>query len=560
MKATATGISLKPYLLAVKEHCESLSKQELVETLLELAQEMSAGSRKEFLDKLRVLSPRFVSKEEEIPLDVEAQLLERIAELQEEIETRIESIEDGTYWDDYEGGYDEEEEPESVTEDQSKELEQLFLDAGDLFMNDHLDAAQRVYRALFDFLNANEYISSAYLPALLELREARARYCHCVYETADPARLLDDFYESMVVDATMNSYRLDLSSEPFPMLRDVVDARVEKLKDFEWFLPAWEKKVALCNSARAAVLRMEALQWLEGGANEGLSRLAREWKSEQPFGYLFWIQHLEVCENWHGVRDACLEAMEVLPHSSFREQATESLIKVATVLGDKELLLLGKRERFLSVPKQTNLLELLQEAEIQNLRSRELDVILAFKEGIKKSMDVYTGFYLEILLMAGQLDDAFNEGKTEKGVGWSSGKAGILFASILSVLTGNNHKTVTIQSLLKEHARNSSSEIIKGLMLVSLTESKKRQYLMWTDNICRERVEQIVSNQHRNAYDRAARAMGAVAECYVHLNKKDNAIRLLNEFVRIKFPRHSAFRAEVKRVVNGSALLKCLHL
>ena len=559
MKATATGISLKPYLLAVKEHCESLSKQELVETLLEMAQETPAGSRTEFLDKLHVLSPRFVSKEEEIPLDVEAQLLERIAELQEEIETRIESIEDGTYWDDYEGGYDEEEEPESVTEDQSSELEQLFLDAGDLFMDDHLDAAQRVYRALFDFLNANEYISSAYLPALLELREARARYCRCVYETADPARLLDDFYESMAVDATMNTYRLDLSRELFPMLRDVVDARVEKLNGWEWFLPAWEKKLAICNSARAAILRMEALQWLEGGADEGISRLAREWKSEQPYGYLFWIQHLEACENWHGVRDACLEAMKVLPHGGFREQATESLIKAAMVLGDKVLLLLGKRECFLSVPKQTNLFELLHEAEKQNLRSQELDVILAFKGDIKKSCG-YTGFYLEILLMAGRLEDAFHEGSTEKSVGWSSGKAGILFASILSVLTGNNHKTVTIQSLLKEHARNFSGEIIKGLMLVSLTESKKQQYLVWADNICRERVEQIVSNQHRNAYDRAARAMGAVAECYVHLNKKDNAIRLLNEFIRIKFPRHSAFRAEVKRVVNGSALLKSLQL
>ena len=224
-----------------------------------------------------------------------------------------------------------------------------------------------------------------------------------------------------------------------------------------------------------------------------------------------------------------------------------------------KVVVLGKRECFLSVPKQTNLFELLQEAEKQNLRSQELDVILAFKEDIKKSSN-YAGLYLEILLMAGRLEDAFHEGSTEKSVGWSSGKVGILFASILSVLTGNNHKTVTIQSLLKEHARNFSGEIIKGLMLVSLTESKKQQYLVWADNICRERVEQIVSNQHRNAYDRAARAMGAVAECYVHLNKKDNAIRLLNEFVRTKFPRHSAFRAEVKRVVNGSALLKSLQL
>ena len=29
MKATATGISLKPYLLAVKEHCESIRNQNI---------------------------------------------------------------------------------------------------------------------------------------------------------------------------------------------------------------------------------------------------------------------------------------------------------------------------------------------------------------------------------------------------------------------------------------------------------------------------------------------------------------------------------------------------
>jgi tetratricopeptide (TPR) repeat protein len=295
---------------------------------------------------------------------------------------------------------------------------------------------------------------------------------------------------------------------------------------------------------------LEALKFLEGEA--GISRLARELKSEQPYGYLYWIQHLEACENWQGVRDACLEAMDALPHNSFREQVTESLIKAAMVLADKTLLLLGKRERLLSAPHQTHLLELLQEAENQNLRSEDL----ASKQIIRNRQDGYGSLYLEMLLMAGRLEDAFHEGNAAKSIGWSYGKAGILYSGILSMVTGNNPKAVMIQALLKEYAQNACDQIVKGLASASLTESKQKQYVKWADTICRERVQQIVSNQHRNAYGRAARALGAMAECYMHLNQKDTAISLLNEFVRTRFPRHSSFRAEVKQVVAGSGLLK----
>jgi hypothetical protein len=552
MNAGETGISLKPYLLAVQKCCESLSKQELVETLLDLAREVPANSRRTFLDKLHIPSAGDVSGEVDNPLAVESQLLERIADLQEEIETRIASLEDGSYWDDYDRDEWRDEEPDYITEGQSNDMEQLLLDTGDLFMGGHLEPAKRVYCALFGLLESNAELSDHISLTSLNLREARARYCRCVYETADSARLLNDFFESMAVDAPMNTYRLELSSESFPLLRDVVDASVENLDTVESFLPAWEKKLSLCKGARAEVLRMEALQWMEGEA--GISRLAREWKSEQPRGYLFWIQHLEAFENWQRVRDVCLEAKDVLAHGSFREQAMQYLVKAAKILGDKTLVLLGKRERFLSEPKQNTLLEFLQEAEGQNLRSQELDGILACKDQLNIRGD--GGLYLEILLMAGRFEEAFEAGKTEKSLGWSYGKAGLLFACILSVLTDHSHKAATIQALFKKYAQDNYNEMMKGLKSVSLTESKKQQYLIWADTICRERVEQIVSQQHRNAYDRAAGSLGALAECYVYIQKKDDAISLVSEFVRTKFPRHSAFRAEVKKVVAGSALLK----
>ena len=50
---------------------------------------------------------------------------------------------------------------------------------------------------------------------------------------------------------------------------------------------------------------------------------------------------------------------------------------------------------------------------------------------------------------------------------------------------------------------------IKGIQKQAWNFAQKCRYLAWANNICRERVEQIVSNQYRNAYDRAAGALGA---------------------------------------------------
>ena len=171
--------------------------------------------------------------------------------------------------------------------------------------------------------------------------------------------------------------------------------------------------------------------------------------------------------------------------------------------------------------------------------------------------------------MAGRLDEAFNEGKNEKTVGWSFGNGGILSAGVLAALTGNAQQAKTIDTLLREYAdritstfggnpgkkRDLYTEIVKGLALVELTQAETQKYLSWVGKVGQDRAEYIFSNQHRTAYDRAARALGALAECYVLSNERDKAKSLLHEFTQVKFRRHHAFRAEVKRVVGSSLLL-----
>jgi len=576
MKTTKSRMPLKPYLEAVREHCETLSKDELIESVLELAQEVSIRERSGFLDKIRAIAPKPVAGRMETGRDLAETLLERIAGLREEIEERIRSIENGDYWEDAEHwdsrGYDDEE-PDCLAPEQAEELENLFVETGGLFLDGRLEVARRLYASLFDLLDENEEAAGCLSRDAPDMREERARYCRCVYETSDKKTRVQSLFDCMTVHGAMDHDRLDISSEPYPMLQDIVDSSSGRMPDWESFLPAWAKRLESHDNDRAAVLLLEATQMLEG--IDGVSRLARKWKTDQPRGYLFWIQRLERENDWNAMLDACREALEILPRCGFREQAARCLTSAATVLGRTECVLLGKRERFLSAPRERNLLELLDEAEKQGVRSRELEAVLASMKDAGKEGKAPGDLFIKTLLMAGKVGEAFREGRGERSIGWSYGKAGVLYASILSVLTGNSPAASVIRALLKEYSETYDSylheedevgrgdacrALLTGLESAQIAEAEAKKYEAWALKIGRDRIDAIVSAKHRGAYARAARVLGALAEFYTLSDEREKARSLLHEFVFVKYPRHYAFRAEVKSVAAGSTLIKELRV
>jgi len=228
MTMSPRKMSLKPYLEAVKEHCQGLSREELVETLLELAQEAPVQGRADFLDKIRAFASKSIPETGRTANDFEQALVERISVLAEEIAERVRSIEDGDYYDnpDYweDSGYDEDA-PDYVTSEQSEELADLFLETGGIFLDGRVETACRLYNALFDVLNANSEVEDYLSQESLDIREERARYCRCIYQTIDPKKRVESLFHCINVDAQMNGYRLDLPNERFPMLQDVIDAR-----------------------------------------------------------------------------------------------------------------------------------------------------------------------------------------------------------------------------------------------------------------------------------------------------------------------------------------------
>jgi hypothetical protein len=213
------------------------------------------------------------------------QTLDDIEALKESIEERIESIEDGSYWDDpdqwSDGGYYDEG-PDYISEDQVDELETMFDDAESLFLDDRLAVAREVYEALFKligFIKENTYFS---LGHETDIREARARFCRCVYETSDADKRPAEFAAAMEIDV-ISTYNQDVYDEDFPMMQNVIDARPGEMAELESFLPEWKKVLSKRElKGRSSVLLLEAVNRLEGIS--GVSRLAKKMEKQSTPG------------------------------------------------------------------------------------------------------------------------------------------------------------------------------------------------------------------------------------------------------------------------------------
>jgi hypothetical protein len=249
------------------------------------------------------------------------------------------------------------------------------------------------------------------------------------------------------------------------------------------------------------------------------------------------------------------------------------MIDAAERLSDAKHLLLGKRERFFSYMSDENLLGLVDEATRQCARDEEIDrVIRVFEK--REQIHQAKGLYVKALLMSGRLSKAVAMAEKEEIVGWSYGSsAGVVFGSVLSAHAGHSEKACTIRSLLKGYADKVSvysmrisiadttgtsffDEIIRGLKQRKHMESEATESFAWAEKIGKSRIDHIVSNKHRAAYQRAAQVLGSLAEVYVARGQENKADRILHTYYSEKYKRFSAFRKEVKAVVKSSELLR----
>lgn len=572
-------IALKPYLEAIEGHCSQLSREELLRLVLSLAKDEPTSERVPFLKRLESLSPgKTVVKTEMLDLEL---LLEEVQALKESIMERIEAIENGDYealddWDWEAANYDDE--PEMISEEQMTDLAGLFNKAGTLFLSGDIRTSRSLYQALFDlFKKIDEYNDcNDHLTGLnIEIREERARYARCVYETSDAGRRLHEFADAMDIKASSRFDRQDIDNT-YPLLQDVMDAGEQDMQGIKDFYPSWEKCLKKKGAQdRPASLLVEVVYFTKGLA--GVGDLARKWGRIQPYGYLFWLNQLSQEKRWGDIIDVAKEALAVLKTGDAREKVSVFLTEAGQMASDPTIVLQGNQERFYSHPCDANLKTLLTEAVKLHQREESLAQLLDFYTRQRGLRDNEKSLYLKVLLLAGNLDKAWEITKGAKSLGWSYGSAtGLVFGSICAVAADYHEQAETIKKLLIWYCGENSvysyefsvegkyqagffpDEIIKGLSQTRFQPSKLKKYMDWAFQIGRERVDGIVSNTHRTAYQRAAWVLGSLAEIYAAQGDVKKAGALIHEYCKEKYNRHTAFKREVKQMINGSSLLRQL--
>ncbi|MCF8108445.1 MAG: hypothetical protein K9J81_05580 [Desulfohalobiaceae bacterium] len=566
-------MALKPYLECIAQYCSRLSKQELLELLLNLAKSEKASGRKDFLLKLQSFLPDAAGESDEQENGVQ-DYLDDVQALKEDIDKRIACIENGDYelLDDFDwehAGY--EEEPDVLSEEQREELEVFFSNASDLFLDEHFQDAGMLYTALFDLfdsIDTDDFLVRG-LDLDIHIREERARFARCIYEAFSESGRLEEFARAMKLDAP-DGHLPHVIDESLPLLEDVIDAREEEMGDFSDFLQGWKELLARRRmNVRTASLLIEASLYLEG--MEEVAGLARQWGNTQPYGYLFWMKTLLEQGNEGELIEVAEEALSVLQPGNAREKASMFLIEAARFSNRQDVLLKGKREQFFSNPKDSTLLGWLNEASRQKLFSEELDAVLAFWGRQEALDDSKKSLYIKSLLMAGRLDEAYQLVKGHGYVGWSFGlNVGVVFGALALALIDWNEDALILKNILAGYAdtmdryaslfRDEKDAPYSGFYdcilqagdRVQISEKQVKDYLNWIFTIGRKRIEHIVSNKHRNAYRRAAEVLGSLAEVHAARGDDRKANRILQEYVKEQFSRHVAFRREVDSVLKTS--------
>lgn len=567
-------IALKQFLESVEATCARFSKEELTQLILSFAHDISIAERIDFLKKIQ----NHAKGEESEPGEGENHLEEvicNIQDLREEIDERIQSINDGSFFEEYdEWSSYYEDGPDLVSEEQIDSLEQFFTEAKFAFFDNALEDAEAIYSELFQLIDEFEEVEDYCGDDTIDFREERARYCRTIYEIEKPENRVEKVLKAIKPESGTSMFRLDFEEERMPFLEDVKNTLMEEPEGWKEFLPAWRDALGQLSSERSRILLLEAQKWLEGV--EGVRQLAMKWKEEEPRGYLFLIQQLIKAGEWKEAFDVGREALEKLPPSFLRKQVSEYVIQVSEKMDDDTGKLIGKREQFFSSPRESELLCLIEEAGKQSRRDEELKEVLHFFQN--RQTGDFRFLYIKSLLMAGDFHKAFHLGRDIKAYGWSYNESGIIVGVSMMALTSSSEQGGTINKLVKYYIDHQDpfglygtieadepeitihAELLHGMRTVKLNDMERKSTLEWVIRISRERVDYIVSGKFRKSYSKAALVLGALAETLILLEKKEEAEALIQEYCQGKFSRYSAFRREVQDVFEEAPLLQSFRI
>ncbi|MCL4301290.1 MAG: hypothetical protein KJ077_36650 [Anaerolineae bacterium] len=570
-------IPVKAFWEAIEQRLAACSADELRATLRAMAQETLPTERAAFLAKLKPV-------EETIPIAQQTtqqeDLLADIDDLIQELKAAMRNADD---WEERYNEWGEYDDEDSLGpyEEFVEPLANLFDRIEAAFDYGNLALARTAYQKLFEVLNLeDDYGRGVHASDLMgvDLGEERARYLRAVYEMEPPESRPQALFEQM--RSGLLKSRL--------MLEDLVQISPRSLPDREKFLADWIAFLWTQSGSEADGWLREAIRLSEG--TPGLARLARTEGQTRPRAYLDWFTALEQEDKYQEVLLAAQEALQTLPAQlPIRAAIADHLCAAAARLNETEVLRAGRWEAFLSRPTLQRLLDLwdtasaveertaLMRRAVQHMQayaarppSRQGDV-RGGDDGLESPVWIGKSVLAHAYLLAEDFEAAHQLAAGEKALGWSSsenpqglvlsfflvllsGRApGALPSNLTQLWTGGLQSSVGFwigggagEDQVRQRLERAYAELFaRG----SLSHDRQEEILSWCLDVTRQRVNAIVSGQHRGSYDKAAMLTAACAEV-LRLRQNQQVARSLVDEISNRFPRHRAFQAELKAAVQ----------
>ena len=560
-----------------------LSHEELKSLLLRRARGLTPRERTSFL----AIFPAMTEVEPCVP-----KTSDRDDELIADIEAFAKALEDGEYFEGW--GWDDSIHNERAYGDMSwiGDMDDLFARASEMYLAGRRDLAAEAYGKLlhaFELEEETGHFCGEGSPDSLvatDVTEAKARYLRCIYETSSSEDRV-----ARMIEETKSLYYIGEEIE----LADIINADTKPLSDEEEFLREWIVGLKALDSEEVPVHRhhwwrplLREAVVLQDDVN-GLAELARESGDVHPEAYQEWVVSLWQSGDSHSAISAAREGVERIVNSGQKVRLADALATMAAREGDSTLALAARRESWRALPTLRPLLLYCGEGtpDRQVLDARLSEELAGASSGsytIPSALYHSEGtprLHLLLHLLAQDYDAVVRQGDKMKPIGWSSSEhPGMVVFPFLTLaasgMTDRPDEGSSLAHMLDEMAitlSNRSShgpllpdtmdepiESMLGRILLDtlschpVTSEDRTSYLDMAKRIAKKRIDSIVSNTYRGAYERAARLAVAVGEAISLRGSSSDGMEFAVSF-RADYPRHIAFRTELEKLIEHSPYL-----
>lgn len=553
-------IEFREYMEQVEAYVAKMNENELRQWVLNDARQIQSQNRKSFLEKLKGSDRDFEKAKEKI-----LKLCDKINE--EEIILTCEYTQsggyDGYYWhDDYDYVYTDEEGIGTILQEGLDIAEKMLYCRqyeGSYELFDTISCitvtaleydAEETHELLFEELVEKGIVST-------DLKQVAARLLYLLYTLQDKEARVEVIYYSY-------AWKMDRNIK----LGDMLSSGPEPLEDVDLFITDWIRYLKGKNDKGISSLLLDAVIYQKGML--GIGELAAEFINQYPEYYVTWFEYLLEREDYDRIiqeSDRVLEGMN--KRFILRARIAELIYLAAQAINNTDI---ACRALYAQCESNPNIVTLLMLYSLSNAKELSQNIINLAEE-IKYKSDKPIWLIDEqpkriaidesefgiLQFLNGDFEEVYNKClKDKKALGWSSSYKGALIPLYLLMLDTDEELSELQKSVLnqymyqytKEMNQVPSQTIEKYFNIwkkqVNLSKQDYEKYYKWCVEEVDKRVVAIVSNTFRNAYKRAA----TLVVLLDGIKKDDNRGEFIRKY-QAMFPRHRAFREEIKRLMEN---------